>query len=472
MDKKERRGSLLHRQPGSRNWNLDITFPSDIDHPLHRYHFGGKRRFKRSMGTPDFRLAEINAADLVAKYRIIMFSHRQKREYAMAVAKWATLEKPEDALHLLQKTPDKNEEVSFPRQYPDGLQTIDGQQAYVDGATVNFLDHKGLKVRTGENPVVVLRTIHGITDRQDAGAFLNYNPEIVVPKKFRPKPPNPDDAIIERYITHAGLKGFLEREARAMWVLYKEIVDVPLEKASAEDGRKIVSHLEAKGNMRGTIQKKIGWLNAAVNHDINTNRDSKLRFNPFSHVLPKKKREDEVKRPPLSEDDMEACYKHMDSLSETDQLLWFLLAKTGMRLSEAFEIEKDEIEAVSKIRYVRVGSKTDQSDRRIPLPDHPLLPKRITGPLFQGGSPAASKRLNRFIDRALGDGSSVKVVHSLRHRMKDILRQFRATKDVQNGILGHEDKTVADGYGRGLPMKDLLPYIEAVTIDGTAMVAP
>ena len=52
-----------------------------------------------------------------------------------------------------------------------------------------------------------------------------------------------------------------------------------------------------------------------------------------------------------------------------------LLASTGMRLSEAFEIDSEDKER--GVRYVMVGKKTEQSLRRVPLPATvlPHLPK-------------------------------------------------------------------------------------------------
>ena len=103
-----------------------------------------------------------------------------------------------------------------------------------------------------------------------------------------------------------------------------------------------------------------------------------------------------------------------------------LLASTGMRLSEAFEIDGEEKER--GVRYVIVGKKTEQSLRRVPLPAAvlPYLPKSIKGPLFDRSknadpSDAASKRLNRFLDDC-GIVDKRKVVHSFRHRAQDRLR--------------------------------------------------
>ena len=56
----------------------------------------------------------------------------------------------------------------------------------------------------------------------------------------------------------------------------------------------------------------------------------------------------------------------MDKLSAQDRLLLTLLASTGMRRGEAFEISGEMTE--HGVRYVVVGTKTDQSRRRVPLP--------------------------------------------------------------------------------------------------------
>jgi integrase len=106
---------------------------------------------------------------------------------------------------------------------------------------------------------------------------------------------------------------------------------------------------------------------------------------------------------PFADADMKAIERNLARLDEVDQLLVRLLASTGMRLSEAFEIDDEEKER--GVRYVIVGKKTDQSLRRVPLPAAvlPYLPKSIKGPMFartkhKDPSDAASKRLNRFLD--------------------------------------------------------------------------
>jgi integrase len=112
---------------------------------------------------------------------------------------------------------------------------------------------------------------------------------------------------------------------------------------------------------------------------------------------------------------------------------------------------------------VIVGHKTPQSLRRVPLPAGVLahLPKAITKPLFKGGEPAASKRLNRYL-RDVGVADTRKVIHSLRHRAKDRLRAEGCPLDIQYELLGHETKTVASGYGHGSPVPLLKKWLDKI----------
>jgi integrase len=136
-----------------------------------------------------------------------------------------------------------------------------------------------------------------------------------------------------------------------------------------------------------------------------------------------------------------------------------------MRLSEAFEIEGEEKER--GVRYIIVGKKTEQSLRRVPLPATvlPYLPKTIEGPLFKSEyadpADAASKKLNRFLDD-IGIADPRKVVHSLRHRAQDRLRAAGCPEDIRWAILGHEEETVAAGYGEGFPVPMLKKWIDKI----------
>ena len=230
-------------------------------------------------------------------------------------------------------------------------------------------------------------------------------------RRARAKPKTDDDKVLETYIEHRKITGYIEREARDVWALFKTLTDdKPLKDCDRDDGRKLVAHFEAQGLKSATIEKKIAWLNAAVNLAI---KEGRLKFNPFASIVPRVR--DKTRRLPLADADMKAIKRNLARLDEADQLLVRLLASTGMRLSEAFEIDGEEKER--GVRYVIVGKKTEQSLRRVPLPAAvlPYLPKSIKGPLFDRSknadpSDAASKRLNRFLDDC-GIIDKRKVVH-------------------------------------------------------------
>jgi integrase len=235
-----------------------------------------------------------------------------------------------------------------------------------------------------------------------------------------------------------------------------------LEECNRDDGRKLVAHFEAQGLKSKTIEKKIAWLNAALNLAIEEGRHKTI--NPFAAIVPDLK--DSQRRLPLKDADIKAVKQNLLRLDKSDQLLVRLLASTGMRLSEAYEIDGEEKER--GVRFVIVGKKNEQSLRRVPLPAAvvPYLPKSIKGPLFDqlkntDPSDAASKRLNKFL-RRIGIVDKAKVVHSLRHRAQDRLRAAGCPQDVRWALLGHEETTVAAGYGEGFPVPLLRKWIDKI----------
>ncbi len=110
------------------------------------------------------------------------------------------------------------------------------------------------------------------------------------------------------------------------------------------------------------------------------------------------KRDDKQTRLPLDEADIKNIKHNLGQLHNDDQVLFRLLATTGMRLSEAFEID-DEMKERG-CRYVIVGKKTEQSLRRVRFPAGVLahLPKSIKRRLFEGDARTAAKRLNRYLN--------------------------------------------------------------------------
>ena len=415
-----RKTDYLFQRPGSSNWWIKLQSPG--------------KRVEKSLGTRDKKEADIIALPMVAHHKAALLAARPRMEtvWRYEYEPSADMQDASNGERVLASAT----ELKF--YGPDGKLLRTTPNGGPSFRIVNLQHRLGI-------PFVDERMI-GLTE--EAGA--------------RTKPKTDDDKVLETYIEHRKITGYIEREARDVWALFKTLTDgKPLKDCDRDDGRKLVAHFEAQGLKSATIEKKIAWLNAAVNLAI---REGRLKFNPFASIVPRVR--DKTRRLPLADADMKAIKRNLARLNEADQLLVRLLASTGMRLSEAFEIDDEEKER--GVRYVIVGKKTEQSLRRVPLPAAvlPHLPKSIKGPLFDRSknadpSDAASKRLNRFLDD-IGIIDPRKVVHSLRHRAQDRLRAAECPEDIRWSILGHEEETVADSYGTGFSVPQLKKWIDKI----------
>jgi integrase len=338
------------------------------------------------------------------------------------------------------------------RAHEPGLRVIDGEQAIVTERELQFVDASGNVVRRESNggPAELL------TPAPSSGvpSFKAYDDA----KRPTPAVKNGDDELLEIYLAHKGITGHYEQEARSTWALYKRLTNnKPLKNATRDDGRLLAQHFKDAGNKSATAAKKIGWLRAAVQRAI---KEGRLQFNPFAEVV-SENGDDELRRKPLSDADMEVCKNKLGDLSEARQLLFRFLATTGARLGEAFQIDGEQTER--GVRYVMIGSKTEASQRRLPLPADFLRyhPGKISGRLFTGNAKAASKRLNDFLDECGLKDRSI-VVHSLRHRAADRLRAHECPIDIRHALLGHESASVAEGYGEGFSVVTLKKWIDKI----------
>jgi integrase len=445
-----RHGSYIFQRPGSSNWYVRLRSPD--------------KTIVQSLGTADKLKAEILALPMAEKHKAKLLAARPRIETT-----WQSRLEP--GLHV----------------GPDG-----GHIAATE-RELTYYNHNGGFLRSEPNGGPAQQIVGGpLTVSALAGAVIEA--DFGAGRGERPKVPakNGDDAILETYIKHAKLAARFAREAREMWALYKTLTDSkPLKNADRADGRKLVAHFESQELKRATIQKKIGWLTSAVNLAIKEGRDGdkdRLTFNPFSSIIPKADdgEDDAQDRRPLDDADIAATKARLGELDKSDQRLFRLLACTGMRLSEAFEIGRpvkvkiktkvngkikvEWKEQVNReliedgIRFCIVGHKSKASKRRVPFPADvlPHIPKSITAPLFVGTPAAASKRLNRFI-RDCGIDDPSKVLHSLRHRAQDRLRTAKCyDPEMRWAILGHEKETVAAGYGEGFAVSDIKEWIDKI----------
>lgn len=368
-------------------------------------------------------------------------------------------------------------EIAHEREYEPGLHTgLNGERIYATPTEVHYLDEAPIRIEP--NGVTVRRLIaRGPQSAQTEFGLLDEAHGEAV----QPKPPvrTGDDEIVETYCQHNNLSEHFRREANAVWATYKQLTnDKPLKDATRDDGRLLVKHFADAGNKRATIAKKVGWLRAACKLAIGEKR---LVFNPFVDILPKVKRgeRDNLRRVAIDDAGMAKCKAKLGDLEPDDRALFTLLATTGMRLSEAFQIDGEQ--EIDGVRFVVVGTKTDASLRRVPLPADWLAfrPEKIEGRLFpirssiELAAKAASKRLNDFLDDCGLTDPGI-VVHSLRHRAARRLRAAGILKEIRRAIGGWVGSEADDApseetsYGvsedgdKGFPMTMLKDAIDRI----------
>lgn len=168
-------------------------------------------------------------------------------------------------------------------------------------------------------------------------------------------------------------------------------------------------------------------------------------------------------REPFTEDEILAIATQIKSRSNgnTLSLIWSLLNGTGCRLDEIASLRTGDVFLAHSVPHLRIEGhelrrlKTKSSTRCVPLVGHSLdvsgIALREAGDsdkLFSryfGKADNASSALMKYV-RAITQNER-KVVHSLRHTMKDRLVLAGVSQQIQDMILGHSSGNVSGVYG-------------------------
>lgn len=423
------RPRYLFKRKDSDNWYVRLQPP-------------GQKVIERSLGTSDVRAAELAADDLIKRHKQFMYQRRSTRVARVEHGPW---------LH----------------EYAPGLHTLpDGQTVMATERDLTFSD--GTRRPNGGPAIAItgprlsaLREFQTFDDAYDGK--IGEGPI----DDGRPKRPvkSDDDALLELYIEHNGLTGLREKQARDIWHIFRTVVNKPIAKCTRDDGRAIIRHLEKDGEIKSaTLRRRMVPLVATVNLAID---EGKLTFNPFSGVVPD--RDDEDEREAFDDNDMKLIRDNLHLLEGNDQLLVRLLATTGVRRGEAFEIDSEGTE--NGIRFVTIGTKTPQSLRRIPLPADllPYLPPKIRGRLIPGRMDAAGKRLRKWLTKIGITDPDKAPMHSFRHRAAQRLRAAIPDESLREAIGGWANgkgkktsRKYGNKHGKGFPITMLKEAIDTI----------
>ena len=189
---------------------------------------------------------------------------------------------------------------------------------------------------------------------------------------------------------------------------------------------------------------------------------------------------DAPKRQPIPIDILKVIQKRCESTDDEARWLVGLISDTGMRLSEAAGLSKEDIHIDVAIPYVEIKPhpwrrlKTQGSHRKVPLigcalwaakraftasNGSYLFPKYCDGQHCHSNS--ASATLNKWLKRVAGPDY---VIHSFRHSMRDRLRAVNCPSDMIDQIGGWSSGKVGEGYGDGYSVSLLLTYLVSINL--------
>lgn len=248
--------------------------------------------------------------------------------------------------------------------------------------------------------------------------------------------------------------------------------DPVLTELTREEARAVRDHMLDQVKSDGqrispeSVQKYLNLLRAVINFAA-TEMDIAATFNSPFNKLPVPQRKaagssgESEKRLPLPPEVLKAAHKRITGSARSDlALIWRLLAGTGCRLSEIVGLRVEDVDTESDLPHIKIvwhekrRVKTQSSIRQVPLVGDALTAAQEALEAANGAdmlfprygrarsSEAVSAALMKHLRAITPDTRHS--LHSLRHNMKDWLREAEVSKQDQDLILGHAQEDVGD----------------------------
>ena len=155
-----------------------------------------------------------------------------------------------------------------------------------------------------------------------------------------------------------------------------------------------------------------------------------------------------------------------------------LISDTGMRLSEAAGLLREDVKIDSDIPHVDIRPnpsrrlRTSESQRKVPLVGCSIWAARRALEASKGkylfpkycnengcNANSASAALNKWLKKIAGNEY---VIHSMRHSMRDRLRAVDCPSDMIDQLGGWSKRSVGGGYGEGYSLRHLSQVITQI----------
>jgi integrase len=281
---------------------------------------------------------------------------------------------------------------------------------------------------------------------------------------------------------------------------HKDATELPAEEVTKAALVSWKAALLVEGRSGKTVKNRVDVLRALFNFAADNSLVPDGTTNPAKGLKVATKPDPASRRLPYSDEDARVILRASRS-QHRGCLRWlpWLLLFTGARLDEVCQLTKDDVRQdpflvrelgpeagwYLDIHHGAPGEgrhlKNVGSARRVPLhqqvieegflefvaglPDGSTLWPDLKPDSFGSRGGAFTKIGGRFA-RSLGITDKRKVLHSARHRFKDICRSAGILKDVHDALTGHVAGDVGSSYGLGHDLMtlrkavDKLPYLD------------
>ena len=271
-------------------------------------------------------------------------------------------------------------------------------------------------------------------------------------------------------------KTFVRTANRNIEYIIKVLGNRAIKTYSTNDAGKFRDWLIGQGLSNSTVKRVFSSVRAIINLAINEFGLNIL--NPFSKVYLPSSSSVGINRviPPEDLIKIQSICK-----KEDDELRWVvaLLSDSGMRLSEALGLTKEDINLNHSIPHIRLiphpwrGLKTKSSNRYIPLVKNSLWASlrvlehnndsNFAFPRYTSlkgcNANSASAALNKWLKEKL---SKQYVIHGLRHNFRDRLRAIECPLEIIDQLGGWSFKSVGQGYGKGYELSVLGKWMNKI----------
>ena len=290
---------------------------------------------------------------------------------------------------------------------------------------------------------------------------------------------------LKTYLTIKGKgkgKTFHTAAERACKYLVEATTHKHLHEYTRQDALAYRDYLISKGLAGSSISRIYNALNSTLNFTIN---EYALDIsNPFSRVYFDRSAKVK-KRLPIPADILKQIQSECFRIDDDMRWLLALISDTGLRLSEAAGLCRDDLILHHEIPHLIVQAhpwrtlKTSASARKIPLVGASLwAAKRITAnntsaryafPRYnrsdQTNGNSASAALNKWLKNYVPKDCSI---HSFRHSMRDRLRAVDCPAEMIDQIGGWSKDTVGQGYGMGYGLISLQDTLLKILVNTPA----